>query len=313
MGALGTDRGLVHPELESVPCNLCGARDERLLFERPYVLDGLSGCGGFAATTDRFEHYGRVVRCARCSLVYTNPRPKSPALLEGYRVCMDETYATEASGRSINAHFNLNTIKRFVSSGRLLEVGASTGYFLNAARVDFEVAGLEPCEWACRIARERFKLEVHPETLESQNRFAPGQWDVVVLIDVLEHLTDPRVALERSASLLRPGGVLYAVTPDISSLTARLMRGYWWGLRPAHIYYYDRRTLGRALEQAGFEVLRIHSVGRIFSYGYWLSRLRHYPSVLRRPLGWAIRTMGVEDKFLYLDTRDSMEVCARKR
>lgn len=299
--------------LESVRCNLCGSDRCVTQFHRPYKLDTVSECATYAATTDEFQAYGRIVRCRDCGLVYTNPRPKPGALLQGYVECVDDAYLAESSSRSINAHLSMNTLKRFVKSGKLLEVGASTGYFLNAARVDFEVAGLEPSAWACKIARERFKLDVYPESFDATTRFAPGSLDAIAMIDVIEHLPDPAAALKRAAELLKPGGMLYLVTPDVGSLSAKLLRGYWWGLRPAHIYYFDETTLRRLLEKAGFEVVLSKSFGRIFSWGYWASRLRHYPKPVYNAVRAFIRLLDIEDKLLYIDTRDSVEVCARKK
>jgi 2-polyprenyl-3-methyl-5-hydroxy-6-metoxy-1,4-benzoquinol methylase len=88
------------------------------------------------------------------------------------------------------------------------------------------VAGLEPSQWACAQARERFRLDCYPETLEQSTRFAPASFDVVAMIDVIEHLSDPAAAIRRAAELLRPGGVLYLVTPDIDSLSAKVLRSY---------------------------------------------------------------------------------------
>jgi len=292
---------------EEVPCGLCGSRRVRVLFHRP----GPEAAEAFNATTDRFGAYGRVVRCRECGFAYASPRPSDEALRRGYAECVDEDYAKEASSRSINAHLSLSTIKRFVSGGRLLEVGCATGYFLNAARVDFEVAGIEPSAWACRIARERFKLEVRPGPVEAVPP-AAGSCDVVVMIDVIEHLADPVAALRQAAQGLKAGGVLYLVTPDIGSLSARLLGRYWWGLRPAHLHYFDRASLRRALAAVGLEPVWERSFGRIFTYKYWASRLRHYPAALHRALTGGIRLVGVEEKFLYLNTRDSVEVCARK-
>ena len=297
--------------LEEVFCNLCGSREASLLYERPYRLKGLSDCGAFVATTDEFSDYGRVVRCA-CGLAYTNPRPSQAELLQGYAGCVDEAYLAESSSRSINAHLSLSTIKRFAAKGRLLEVGSASGYFLNAARVDFDVSGLEPSQWACALARERYKLDVHAESLESTERFPDESFDVVALIDVIEHLSDPQAAIRKAARLLKPGGILYLVTPDIGSLSSWILGSRWWGLRPAHIYYFDRKTMGAMVAAAGLETVLVKSFGRIFTYGYWASRLRQYPAVVHGTLERVIRALDIAGKFLYLDTRDSMELCARK-
>jgi hypothetical protein len=102
------------------------------------------------------------------------------------------------------------------------------------------------------------------------------------MIDVVEHLPDPRATLRAAASLLREGGLLYLLTPDVESVSARLLRSRWWGLRPAHLYYFSPATLSALLGQVGFEVVLIKSYGRIFTYGYWLSRVRHYPGWIHR-------------------------------
>jgi len=299
--------------LEEVACCLCESGRSQVLCHRPGAPSALSDGKAFNATTDRFQDYGRIVRCLDCGHVYTNPRPTRRHLAQEYATCVDEEYLTESSSRSINAHLSLNTIKRFVRSGRMVEVGASVGYFLNAARVDFEVTGLEPSQWACRIARERFQLNMLEAPVDGLARFAADSLDVVVMVDTIEHLADPPQAIALAARTLKPGGLLYLVTPDIASLSARLLGRYWWGLRPAHIHYFSRDSLRRMLCAESLDMVCETSFGRIFSYGYWVSRLRHYPAPLYRGLISCIRIFGVEDKFLYLNTRDSLEVCARKR
>ncbi len=50
----------------------------------------------------------------------------------------------------------------------------------------------------------------------------------------------------------------------------------------------------------------------MFTYGYWLSRLRGYPGPLHAVVRVAIAGLGLEDKVVYINTRDSMEICAVK-
>jgi len=300
------------PKLEFVTCNLCGGDDFHVVYDQTPRDQEADDLADFVASTDRYDAYGRIVRCNRCQLVYTNPRPRAEAISEGYRKAVDPDYAREDSSRSINAHLSLHTLKRFAHSGRLLDVGCATGYFLNAARLDFETQGLELSEWAAKYAKERLRLDVINEGLD-EAQLPAEHFDVVTLNDVVEHFTDPKAALVRIHSLLRPGGLLYLVTPDIESLSARLMRGRWWGLRPAHVYYFSPKTLTALLRETGFEVELVKSYGRIFTWGYWLSRLKNYPAPVYRTVAAVVGAFGLDAKFLYIDTRDSMEVCARRR
>ena len=133
------------------------------------------------------------------------------------------------------------------------------------------------------------------------------------MIDVIEHLPEPAAAAREVRRLLKTGGYFYVVTPDIDSLSARLLGGRWWGLRPAHIFYFSRATLRRLLEENGFEVVDSRSYGRIFTWQYWLSRLSNYPRPIYRCVSAVVSLFGVEDKFLYLDTRDTVQMIARAK
>lgn len=296
--------------LESVSCALCGERRARTRYAGDSPWSG-DTAAHFAATTDLYGAYGTVVECAACGLVYTNPRPSAAALLSGYAENTDPDYESERDARCMNAYLSLALLRRHAPAGRLLEIGSASGFFLNAARLSYQTVGVEPSVAARRHAQETLGLDVPAATLESA-RFPDASFDVVAMIDVIEHLPDPLETLRRAARVLKPGGVVYLVTPDIESLSARVLGSRWWGLRPAHIYYFSRRTMAALLEKAGFTVVETRSYGRIFSWGYWLSRLANYPWLVRRPLGALVEALSMRDKFLYLDTRDSMQVVARK-
>lgn len=295
--------------LESVACASCGGRETSVRFETPSPWNE-GAAAHFAATTDVFGAYGTVVECRACGLVFTDPRPAPAALLAGYADNDDPDYESERDARCMNAYLSLAVLRRRKPGGRLLEIGCAQGFFLNAARTSFETVGVEPSRAAREYARSALKLDVPAATLE-EARFDAASFDAVVLIDVIEHVADPLGLLKECARLLKPGGIVYLVTPDIASLSARLLRGRWWGLRPAHVYYFSRATMTAMLQKAGLEVLEVRSYGRIFTWGYWLSRLANYPRPLRAPLAALIDLLGIRDKFLYLDTRDSMQVVSR--
>ncbi len=299
------------PSIEKeVPCALCGGSRTRVRFEAlagwPPARDG-----SYAATTDKFGAYGTIRQCLDCGLLYTSPRVNPQSLLAEYVEHRDEDYFLQCEARSMNAYLSLAVIRRHAQSGRLLEVGCSTGFFLNAARLNFEVEGVEPSKWARQYAQDQLKLKIAAPTLDAA-RFPDGTFDVAVLNDVIEHVPDPAGLLREVARVTKPGGLLYIVTPDCESLSAKILGGRWWGLRPAHIYYFSRRTLAELAVKNGFEVLEAGSFGRIFSWGYWLSRLTNYPRPLYRAVELLIDALGIRDKFLYLDTRDSVQMVARK-
>lgn len=70
-----------------------------------------------------------------------------------------------------------------------------------------------------------------------------GAFDVVLALDVIEHLVDPAAALRELAARLAPGGLLVLTTPRWDSLAARLFRGRWRAIFPAHLFYFTARSL----------------------------------------------------------------------
>jgi 2-polyprenyl-3-methyl-5-hydroxy-6-metoxy-1,4-benzoquinol methylase len=297
--------------MELVTCNFCGEDNFTVRYNSPIRVRDQENLAHYLASTDRFDRYGQIVQCKKCGLVYTNPRPHSAEVARAYKNLADYEYAEQDSSRSMNANLSLNTIKKYTREGKLLDLGCSTGYFLNVARINFDVKGVEPSKWAVDFAKSKLKLNVEQGDIASV-KCLDETFDVISLIDVIEHLTDPIGMLKEAQRLLKANGGIYIVTPNIKSLSARILKGKWWGLRPAHLYYFSPQTLSEMLQKVGFKVVEVRSYGRIFTYGYWLSRIRNYNKIVYRTIGFMIDRFNINEKFLYINTRDSIEVYAKK-
>ena len=89
------------------------------------------------------------------------------------------------------------------ASGRLLEIGAASGYFLDAAqKAGFSVSGIEPVTEVAEQARAQFGIGIAIGFLEDI-ALEPRSLDVVCAWHVLEHLRDPADAVERVSGVLR--------------------------------------------------------------------------------------------------------------
>ncbi len=78
-------------------------------------------------------------------------------------------------------------------------------------------------------------------------------FDLVVAIHVIEHLSDPRLVLNRCLQALRPGVIFYSVTPNGASASLRLFKDAWWLLEdPTHLRFFSPRSVINLLGKAGF-------------------------------------------------------------
>ena len=226
----------MRPDLEEVACNLCGSRRRRP-FARRQGLD--------------------VVACAECGLVYVSPRPGPAALRAHYNDggSSRARYYLEAEPADRRSFAELlEALERLhPRRGRLLDVGPNVGTCLALARErGWEAAGVEINAAAARHCREARALDVRDGTLDD-GPFPPASFGAVVMADVIEHLPDPRRALEQVRELLEPGGLVAISTPDVSGWAARLLQ-----VKPVeHLYYFEPATLRALLGRAGLEPLEV--------------------------------------------------------
>lgn len=258
-----------------------------------------------------------ILRCDDCQLGWAETAYDGAAILDMYGEGEDPAYALEEGPRRRTFRYGLDWVKRHRDGGKLLDVGASAGFLLAEAReLGYEPHGIEPSRWAAGEAKTRYGLELVVGSLDD-NRFPDGSFDVITMVDVIEHLTDPFAALSELRRLLGDGGVLYLATPDLGGLPARLLGRRWWGYEPFHLFYFNRRSLSRALGAAGFEVAGTRSYRRTFSLDYWLQKCGGLLPPLSPPvfrLATAIiRRAGLAGRDVSLDLRDTLEVVARVR
>jgi hypothetical protein len=220
--------------------------------------------------------YGKIwdlSRCQHCSYIFANPCPAPEFIQSLYGETEDPLYQEEAQGRAKNF---LRIIKRLdklhPDRGRLIDVGAATGILMDIShRRGWSVEGVEPSAWAVRIAKEKYCLEIREGAFETVPLQAEN-YTVVSMVDFLEHIPHPFEAVSLANKILIPGGTLCLVTPDITSIAARVMGQKWWHYRPGHLGYFSKKSLRSLMQRAGFRLTGIRKYSWTFSLHYLLSR-----------------------------------------
>jgi 2-polyprenyl-3-methyl-5-hydroxy-6-metoxy-1,4-benzoquinol methylase len=207
-----------------------------------------------------------IVRCDACGLVYANPQVDEALILDEYRAAGERAndlwVDVLTSPRQLEldrAKFGeiLDELEPHRGRGRLLDVGTSIGLFLRLA-LDrgWEGTGTEFGERALAYAREELGLEVDDRPLDQLE----GEFDVVTLNSVLEHVNQPRAMLREVHRLLAPGGAVYLIVPNVESLACRVLheRAATFDGRN-HLVYFSPGTLRDVLEREGFAVVETHT------------------------------------------------------
>ncbi len=295
------------PTETRTPCIVCGGTR----FVRRFPASPVPSAAEKLDEPYRITHSERrlvsgVECCTQCGLEFL---PLCYVEDASYSDAADPYYLEQESERVINAHRLLEHVPK---GGRLLEIGCAVGFLLVAARErGFDAIGVEMSEWASGIARERFGLDVRCGKLEDVE-LEDDSFDVVVLADVIEHLTHPDRTLREIRRVLKPGGRLVLLTPDAGSAMARVLGQRWWGLLDDHYFYFSRSTLRRFLENEGFEVETLKAQGREFPLSHWIFKVAQYSELAHRIVAGAAGTVGLGERRVSVNLGDMMACVARK-
>ena len=190
-----------------------------------------------------------LVRCERCGAGTTDPWPSEAYLREAYGDWYRPAGGRFSGPGDLVLRFSRGALARrldrIAPQGPVLDVGAGDGTLLDALR---------------RRGREALGLELvstRPDIRAADIADVDGAFAAIVFWHSLEHLARPSAALDRSAALLRPGGVLVVAVPNLDSLQARLFGERWFALDlPRHLVHLPAGTLLRRLEEIGLQVRR---------------------------------------------------------
>jgi len=286
-----------------VLCNLCGSDHYTVVYDT--LADHLAV---------------RIVKCCKCGLIYMNPREDYARIQKNYTAMQDDFYVQEEAGLRQSADFILKYLTKINKKGRILDVGCATGFLLDQARKGgWEVYGVELSAWAVDYAKNKLQLpNITQGTLKDAN-YPANFFDVVVFKDVIEHLTEPKEALEQIRHVLKPSGIICCNTPDVDSLASKIFGSKWWGIKRSHLFYFNKHSLNGLFKATGFIPLKIRSHARTFTLNYWISNFLSYSPGFGFLRSWLDKQSSQPSwaktlfaKLICIDLGDQVEIFARK-
>ncbi len=225
--------------------------------------------------------------CAGCGLLYLENPPTVAALKQDF--AWEKTWAEQRQrrkgvgsslSRGLKALFQTDKlssfVRRYVRSGRVLDVGCSDGWQLERLPAAFVPFGIEISDQLAQRAQERFSARggrvIHADAISGLQQWEPGFFDGVVMSSYLEHEPAPRPLLEAARRTMRPGASLIVKVPNYASLNRTVRGAQWCGFRfPDHVNYFTPALLVRLLKDSGFDIRRFGPLDHIpTSDNMWL-------------------------------------------
>jgi len=147
--------------------------------------------------------------------------------------------------------------------GRLLDVGCGNGAFLsNMKQLGWSVEGIEPDIEALMVARKNLRLNLFQGYLE-EAKYPDKYFDAITMNHVIEHVADPINYLKECLRVLKPGGKLVVITPNINSLGRNILNDAWlaWD-PPRHLFLFSIQSLRTSAELAGLTIKELRTTAK---------------------------------------------------
>jgi len=186
-------------------------------------------------------------------------------------------------------------IVEYINSGILLDVGCSTGEFLDTLKWDGPKYGMEISDYAAAIAKEKGIL-FDRDLFNSQRYF-----DIIIFRGTIQHIDTPFLYMKKAYDALKPGGYLiFLATPNTNSIYYKLWNTLPFLDAPINFYIPSDKTLINALKNFGFTLVKIR-------YPYFKSA---YASPLKDHVNFVRKLFGMKIAFPFWG--NSMDLIFKK-
>lgn len=239
---IDANTGLINSRFtERRNCPVCGSGQHRALFQK---------------------NGGQYVMCTSCEMLFLNPVFRDEQLAEYYKsnnAMQAVAHENESAFYRRIYNVGLNQIAKVKSTGSLLDIGCSSGFFLDVAKErGFFTHGIELNRSEVQLAGSKGHViwDVPVQQIANTHSF-----DAITLWDVFEHIKNGIAYLIDLRARLIDGGLLFLQIPSATSLAARIMRdkcNVFDGLE--HVNLYSSNTLAMAAAAAGFKIVSLTSV-----------------------------------------------------
>lgn len=199
--------------------------------------------------------------CEGCKSIFASQKATQKELLAHYSIYYTEDNLVIPNVARESLAKTVSTFSKFrTSNNTICDIGFGAGALLEAAQAQsWECAGSEYSADAIALGRSK-GWEVHHGDLTPSDLLGP--YDVITIIETLEHVQNPRELLIRAAQRLRSGGLLYGTTPNAGSINASILKQGWSVITyPEHPILVSKKALKRLLAEAGFEDISVESRG----------------------------------------------------
>lgn len=269
-------------KFKNIVCPICGSNKSYVRYKADFKTQDFVPSTFLSRKSPKKVHY-RMVVCSSCDLLYSNPILKDKYINDLY-IGAEVPKNNDLSNASYVYYFYLQRVLRKLSKdSKILDIGCGNGFLLSRLkRLGYKnVFGVEPSREAVKKAEKNIKkgdikIGLYRKSLYSRNYF-----DLITFFQVFDHLTDPNKFLRDCFYNLKPGGCVFALMHNTSSLSLGILGEESPIVDVQHIHLFNKKNIRKIFEKNGFKVTQVFTTLSCYSLGYWI-KMGPFPGFVKK-------------------------------
>jgi len=248
-----------------VKCNICGSKGSTLYGSFPFFS---------------------ILKCNRCGIYFADKFPLEKKIEKIYSKSYYDAWS-DGNGiiplsvelmkkNTFRSYLDkLNKYKDF-KKAKILDIGCATGFLLDEAKNrGCDCWGVEINPFGAKETQKKFPNRVFNGILEN-SKFKSNFFDIVTMIDLIEHTKDPVKVMNEVRRILKKGGYVVLVTPNVGGLWSKILGKKWTNFKEEHLYYFKDSSLKYLINKCGFKYIYGEPVSKTLTLGYICKQLNTY-------------------------------------
>jgi 2-polyprenyl-3-methyl-5-hydroxy-6-metoxy-1,4-benzoquinol methylase len=235
-------------KLESLKCPICQNIEYNISYNGFEYNNGKNEIKDF-----------KIINCNNCGLARNYPLPYIDDISAD--VYQDFSYIDPYENPILWDSFfmpMINKMKKYKKSGKVLDIGCSSGYLLKLAKNNnFEPYGVELNPNAVKYGNDNHGLNILNKDLKVAN-FESNYFDIIVCSQLMEHIVNPENLLSEIHRVLKSDGILIIDSPNYAGLMVKFWGKKWGGYQPQwHIWQFTPKSISNLLFKNNFNVINV--------------------------------------------------------
>ncbi len=207
----------------------------------------------------------KLLECKNCGLltVHTTSNERSMYIKKQYGLQYKQGYENNLLKYQKRFDTHISLIEKYLSRGKLLDIGCGIGYFLKYLTITkkkWSLYGIEPNMYLRKLAQKSIKSATIKDGTLNKISYINDFFDVAVCLDVLEHSVDLRENILEIKRVIKPGGLFLVQAPNYKSFMAYITGKKWdWWCIPDHVLHFSYYFLTNYLRSNGFRILKSYT------------------------------------------------------